>query len=426
MNPLGDLFTHVIYALYLLAAVFVPVILCYAFVRIWLRYVRADFRNHNKGILLELKLPKDITKSPAAMELVFTALYQTAATSFLETFWLGKVRPIFSFELVSIEGKVKFFIWTRASFKNIVESQIYAQYPNVEIYEVPDYTDLIEHNQDDMIMWGTYFKKKVEGFFPIKTYIDYGMDEVVKEEYQIDPMTSVLEYLGSLGKDEYAWIQILIQAHKSEGINEGNIFHKRRPDWKKAARETIQTFREEASEKANPDSRGFQQLTRGQQETITAMERNLSKFPFECMIRAFYIAKKDGFNSTLGITGLIGSFRQYSSAHMNNLGLGWFTDHDDFGKDMVLLFGWFPPFRKAMRHRRDRMEQRMLQAYRDRGAFESQYVEHNLIFKRTTLPFIMTTEELATVYHLPGNVATTPTFDRIMAKKAEAPSNLPI
>jgi hypothetical protein len=40
-------------------------------------------------------------------------------------------------------------------------------------------------------------------------------------------------------------------------------------------------------------------------------------------------------------------------------------------------------------------------------------------------PSVMTTEELATIYHFPGKVATTPTLGRIPSKRAEAPANLP-
>jgi hypothetical protein len=40
--------------------------------------------------------------------------------------------------------------------------------------------------------------------------------------------------------------------------------------------------------------------------------------------------------------------------------------------------------------------------------------------------FILNTEELATLYHFPGQVAATPSFKRISSTKAEAPTNLPI
>jgi hypothetical protein len=425
------LFLPILYSIYILAAFFIPVFFLFAFVRVWLQYVRAHFILKNPGVLLELKLPKDITKSPAAMEVFFTALFQTGAASHLETYWSGKVRPVFSLEMVSIEGKVRFFIYCRKAFRNIVESQIYAQYPTVEIHEVPDYTDLVEHNQDNLVMWGTYFIKKEDQVYPIKTYVDYGMEAPIKEEYQIDPMTSVLEYLGSLREGEYAWIQILIRAHKSEGFQEGRFLQEKKEKWNKDVKAAIKKIKE-GSKSGDEEKGSFQRLTKAEQETITSMERNLSKFPFDCVIRAFYIAKEDIFNGNLGITGLIGSFRQYSSAHMNNIGLGWFTDHEDFGKDMLTLFGWFPPFRNMMRRRRDKMEQSMLQSYKDRVAFDSPFMPAHLPFIFTKddpkkyLPFVMTTEELATIFHFPGNVAATPTFDRILAKKAEAPSNLPI
>ncbi len=38
----------------------------------------------------------------------------------------------------------------------------------------------------------------------------------------------------------------------------------------------------------------------------------------------------------------------------------------------------------------------------------------------------MTTEELATIFHIPGKVASTPTLARIPSKRSEAPANLPI
>jgi len=41
-------------------------------------------------------------------------------------------------------------------------------------------------------------------------------------------------------------------------------------------------------------------------------------------------------------------------------------------------------------------------------------------------PKIYSTEELATIYHLPGLVAMTPTLNRVTSTRAEAPSNLPI
>ncbi|OHB13689.1 MAG: hypothetical protein A2Y49_02110 [Candidatus Zambryskibacteria bacterium RIFCSPLOWO2_12_39_8] len=59
----------------------------------------------------------------------------------------------------------------------------------------------------------------------------------------------------------------------------------------------------------------------------------------------------------------------------------------------------------------------MLDAYKRREYFFKPYKRKH---------FVLNTEELATLFHFPGQVSTTPTFTRIESKKAEAPANLPI
>jgi hypothetical protein len=41
-------------------------------------------------------------------------------------------------------------------------------------------------------------------------------------------------------------------------------------------------------------------------------------------------------------------------------------------------------------------------------------------------PFVLNSEELATIFHFPGQAVPTPSLTRIQSKKSGAPSNLPI
>jgi hypothetical protein len=41
-------------------------------------------------------------------------------------------------------------------------------------------------------------------------------------------------------------------------------------------------------------------------------------------------------------------------------------------------------------------------------------------------PFVLNAEELATIYHFPGSVSSTPTLEKIPSLKSKAPANLPI
>lgn len=393
--------------LYVSAPVWAPVFFGVTFFNLWMRYIRADFVRGAGSVLLEIRVPKETFKSPLAMEIFFTSLYQTGSATFTELYWKGKVRPWFSFELASIDGQVKFFIWSQAKWRNMIETQLYAQYPSIEIHEAEDYMNWAHVDPVNLPMWATYFKFSKKSVYPIKTYVDYGLDKDPKEEFKIDPMTSVLEYLGSLKKGEQAWLQIIIQAHRKQSFrNDATFFSK--GDWKKHAQHEIEKIREEATiERPGSEFPGMPNPTKGQQNTIASLERSISKFPFDACIRGCYIAKKEAFNP-INITGLIATFRQYSSNEdVNGFKLGWFTDFD---------FPW-QDFRRI---RRTYEEKEMLEAIKLRSFFQPPFQHFH------QPPIILNTEELATIFHFPGSAVGTPGLSRLPSKRVEPPSNLPI
>lgn len=71
--------------------------------------------------------------------------------------------------------------------------------------------------------------------------------------------------------------------------------------------------------------------------------------------------------------------------------------------------------------RKNSYRKMVLDAYKRRSSFAGPY-KHWM-----SKPYVLTVEELATLYHFPsGDVASTPTLPRLPSKKAEAPSNLPV
>lgn len=393
----GTLFS----VLYYLMPIWLPVMLFSIFMVLWMRYIRTDYIISQGSVMLEVKLPQEITKSPLAMELIFVALYQTGKTNYIETYWTGKVRPWFSFEMVSIDGEVRFFIWTPKKFKRLIEAQIYSQYPTVEIFEAEDYTKNFFYDPSKTILWGTNFKLEKDDVYPIKTYVDYGLDKDPKEEFKIDPMTSVIEYLGSLRKGEQTWIQILFRAQRDNDFK-NDAYIKKSEHWKDKAKAEIEKKIEElrAGER-------YRQPTEGEKEIISALERSKSKLPFEVGIRGIYIADKEVFDS-VNITGLIGSVRQYNSNNLNGFKLGKWTDFDY-------------PWQDFKRKKRTALEHKFIKAYKLRSYFHAPY---RFVYK--TKSFVLNTEELATIYHFPGKVAATPTLTKTPSKKSEAPANLPV
>jgi hypothetical protein len=397
MEGLLTILIQTIYVLYVLFFFFLPITFGYILIKNWVKFVRKKFLSEQKYVLLELRVPKEVSKNPAAMELFITALYQGGGEgNWYDKYIKGGMRAWFSLELVSIEGNVKFMIWTRSNFKKVIESQLYSQYPDIEIIEVDDYAKNI--TLDGKInLWACHFKKTKDSFYPIKTYIDYGLDKDPKEEYKVDPITPVIEYLGSLGKGEQAWIQIIIRVHKKEFKKPDAWFEK--VDWKYFAKEEIK----EKMKRNKGEGEAADRLTKGEKGAIEAIERSISKLAFDTGIRAIYVAEKSVFNKP-SIAGLTGSFRQYNSDNLNS-----------FAPKNTTAFDY--PWQDFKNYRLNNKKKEMLKNYAKRAFFRPIYTgEH----------FIMNTEELATIYHFPGGVSKTPTFSRIVSRKADAPANLPI
>ena len=147
---------------------------------------------------------------------------------------------------------------------------------------------------------------------------------------------------------------------------------------------------------------GIFKLTPGETEVIKAIERSVSKTGFDCGVRILYLASADKSNISHQF-GLLGCFRQYGTLNLNG-----FTKIRDTNID----YPW-QDFREINSRRKKR---RMLAAYRRRAWFYPPFARR---------PFVLNSEELATIYHFPGGVVTTPSLSRIPSKKGEPPANLP-
>jgi hypothetical protein len=367
-------------------------------------YARRTFLNKQKNCLIEIKLPKEMLKSPLAMELFLMSLFLPGGeATWYDKYWLGKCRAPFSLEIVSLDGVVHFYIWMREAARNYVESALYAQFPGVEIFPADDYAQKVFFEKSGLIIFGTEFKLTKEDAYPIKTYVDYGLDKDPKDEFKVDPLTPLIEFFGSLKKGEQMWLQIVVRAYPFKDS-----------PWKEEADKVINEImgRDPKTRlpKETPESKltglpRAPQLSKEEQEVVVAIQRSLSKLAFEVGIRSLYIAEKDKFTG-FNITGLLGLMKQFSSNTLNGFKLSNVTGFDF-------------PWQDYKNWRVNKKKRAILAYYKLRSFFYPPY--HN--DKRT---FVLNTEELATLFHFPGVVSQTPTFTRIASRKAEAPANLPV
>jgi len=395
---------------FFLAPLWLPILLISGAWTMWVILKRSEFLAKQKNILLEIKPPRNLVKTPLAMETVLAGLHiGSGEGTWYMKYVKGSVRPFWSLEIASFEGQVHFYIWTRANFRRIIEAQLYSQYPGVQIVEAQDYTRMISAKPEEWGIWGCDFKHSEADPLPIKTYVEYGLDKVQKEPEQVDPLSNLIEFMGSMRKGEYLWLQLIIRVHKGEKYNKLN--KKGKPfDWKDEGKELVEKIRTETRDVyKNPETGkeqlGFPNPTKGQLEKIAAIERNTAKLAFDVGARGVYIVENGKFDATV-IGGLTGIFKQVTSEGWNGFkATNWLALFDDY------------PWEFGAQKVKDIYRRGIIDAYRRRLFFYNPHVGKEMV---------MSTEEIATIYHIPSLATGTPGLERITSATSEAPANLPI
>jgi len=382
--------------------------------KLWSHYKKETTALEAKWTLLEIQIPREIAKSPSAMELFFS-------NTFDPKLW-------FSLEMVSIDGRVHFYIRTQNNIKDLVQTQIYAQYPQAKVVEIEDYVfDIPKYDKNgDWYVWGCEYSKKKDDFLPLKTYKAYGeeMRAGTKEEFKVDPITPIIELLGSLSKGQQLWIQILAK-------HSGKKYYSKKKEKKVEFSEAAPEFLLELLKpytKVQKNEKGETDLDIRTPKTIEpvvkAVSEQLGQLHFECGIRVIALSDKkiiteDQFNGLSRSAKLI--FRQFTLANSNELERINTTEFEDAWKD---------PIGTTM----NKFKRRLLDSYRLRMFFhppmilDLEFPKWLKIFAPTGKPkvFVLSSEELASIFHFPGMVSETPSFKRVETKIAKPPSNLPI
>ncbi len=412
-----ELVTSVLDFVFMAIPVAIPFLLLWILINMYIDANRSAFMASQEYVLLEIVPPQETEKTPAAMELFLMALYQTGGEgNWYDKYVKGKVRAWFSLEIVSVGGNVRFYIWTRSGLRNLLEAQLYSQFPGIEVHGSEDYTLGLEYD-GSIELFGAEFKLAEADAFPIKTYVDYGIDKESEEGFKVDPITPVIETLGSISPGHQMWIQIIVRAHKKEDKKPGTWFDVQ-DNWKEGAKEAIKKIKEDSKiEIKDGDNKPKQQMamTKGQEARITALERSISKMSFDTGIRMIYLADKSLYNGG-NVGALTGSFKQYNSADLNSFKVAWTTSFD---------FPWQDIGGKKVKA----LKEEILEAYKERDFFWRSRPVFRTILPKKIIDrdiFVLNTEELATIFHFPGKVASTPSMRRVESKKSTPPPNLPI
>ncbi len=423
-----------------------PVVLFFAGRELWRVYLRVRYFTFLKWVLLEVRIPREMVKTPEAMEQVFAGL-QTLyfPFEFNEVWWQGLQHDYLIFEMVSLGGETRFFIRAPVAFRNAVEAQIYAQYPEAEVREVDDYMKLLPGAvpSADWELFGVEFKLAKEDAYPIRTYRDFmSLAPGQKEPEKVDPFSSIAELSGRIRPGEYLAYHILLRPAQTptpdawreagEKLVSKLIGRKEEPKKGKIAKalEPLEPVTKGWGEPLRPlfglepaaapvkrearvEPSQMQYLSPGTKDIVAAVERNILKPGFEVVIRFTYIARRDLFTFA-HLAAFIGALKQFSTLTLNAFSLN--------GKAMATAVPWWwPPF---LKRRRKAVKQRLFYDYfRARKPFVDTWWWNGL---RSKVPLVLNSEELATIFHFPGTTTRAPLMPRLEARRGEPPAILPV
>jgi hypothetical protein len=405
--------------------VYLPVLLIIGVIGIWRNYTETKYFLSLKWVLLELKPPPDVPQSPKVAENFFSGLHGVYARPVKgkKRFFEGKLQDWYSFEIVGNQGDVRFYVRTLESNRNIVETHLFAQYPGAEIALVDDYVTQLPEKlpMTEYDLFGAELVFTKNNGFPLKTY-PFFEEEGGKDEYKrIDPLAPLAEAMSNLGPGEYMWLQYIARPTGDEWTKEttpevNKLIGKK--EEKKEENVLLKLFdtisgllpfvpgKSEAEKKEEKEF-SIQRLTSGQKFILDQIENKVAKLAFKVTPRFLYIAKKDVFNRAR-VTNVIGMFKQLYSNNLNS-----FKPNGETGTSADgFLASIFPSnngFFKAQQEFERKTD--IWNKYRWRE------------FRSTV---ILSTEEMATLYHMPGLNIKAPFFPRVDAKKSQPPAGLPI
>jgi len=386
------------------------------FLEVWLSMVRRLYVLKIPWKLLEIKIPREILKTPKAMEQVFAAVHSIKGRiRFWDKWWKGKVPNWMSFELVGQAGGVHFYVRTPEEFRNLVESAIYAQYPDAEIVEVDDYINLLPAVLPNKIwdLWGANYILDRDSAYPLRTY-EY-FEERVKEK-RLDPIAAITEAMAKTKADEMVWMQILVRPVGDDWKEEGEKLVGKLTGKKTAKEKTLWEDLEEfiinlikapvtpptwaeGGAEGSPGDVGA--LTPGGKDVVAAIENKISKLGFETILRFIYIDKAASFSRN-NVAAVTSALNQFNTQHLNAL-----KSHAGTATKT------FQPFKEHKLY------------YRKRKIFDDYRLRKFPSTIKLPQPPILNTEELATIYHPPTTFVEAPTLKRLESRRGEPPAELP-
>lgn len=354
---------------------------------IWQNRRREQWVANTEHMLLQIEVPRENDKKELSAEQLFASLHGILRPK-SELLKEGALQEHISFEIAAKENRIHFYVWVPVHLKDFVEGQIYAQYPNVRIFEgVQDYarTELSERTA-----YTTELKLNGNEAMPIRTF----------DSFEVDPLAGITAVMAKLDHPgEEMWLQVLARPIEDDWKDKSKAYADEVKDGKpkpfsgELTKQLIEVpayvithffsalFAPPEAPKKDDKKKDDKEVPTGKKAVIKAVEEKATKLGYQVKIRATYI----GTDDTLARSrkqALLAAFKQYNTLNLNGFKAGSTSEGEDG-----------------------------LAEYRARLFADDGYT--------------LNIEELASVYHLPHASVETPNMAWTSVKTSEPPANLP-
>lgn len=358
--------------------IWVPIVLVLIYLT-WRNNQQVTVIKKTQSVLLVLEIPKANDKSELAAEQLFASLHGILRDS-RELRENGGYQEHLGFEIASVNGRIRFYVWTPKALQSFVEGQIYAQYPTVQISEADE--DYVNHERQHTVVYTSEIVPTANEFLPIKTF----------QSFEVDPLAGITGTLAKLeDTSEELWIQILVRPIADD-------WHKSAEKWISKVRTgtvnglfgdmDLKWFAHLFESLWKPPEGGtgtgatVREISDRDKTRIAEAEKKATKLGYQVKIRLAYLGESQT-SAKLRMQALVGTFKQFNSTNLN----GFKIASDSFSKEDLAKY-------------KSRL-------FADRG-------------------FVLNIEEVASVYHLPHTNVETPNIVWASSKTAEPPAKLPV
>ncbi len=429
---------RVIFQLFFVLLIFVSfaIFVWAKFLSLWKVFL--DFRRfknllNTEFVLLKIVIPKGFNKTPSSMESFFNTLHDNTGgvLGLLNKHLKGKNPPLYSFEIVSMGGNVSFYIRTTTKQLTALKRGLFANMPNLLIYEVSDYVEKFDYDKRGYKIDASEWTMGKNNYLPLKTYINLKKEEQLFESnHQIsqdnkpeskDQLHELYEFFSLINEKETVCMQFVLRKHGDGSYKQrknNSFFSKEFWEFEKHEDLAEKEIAEIISPKNNDENKNISQHKK---DLVEDIERKKHKSFFDVGIRIIYFAPKNHFRNDIG--GLILNTFSVFKSKLNNIKRSDFLlsnkltgVEQKLGK---LDFGFIK--RKHL----DNLNFELYNLYKDRIFFLGDVFWEEILKNKRHSSILLSTEELASMYHFPYTEVDIFSKKDSTSKIINAPKNIP-